>query len=213
MKTSDAGRKFIESWEGLILGAYDDHNDHIVPVGGTPIGVLTIGYGHTDAAGPPKVYVGQKITQQEADNFLASDLASVENEVNHLVKVPLNQNQFDALVSFQFNTGWLGHPGCSLLSALNGGNYDLAANDFKLYDHAGGKVLAGLTKRRTAERTMFLAPVSPVNVVHGPAAGAAVIVVGSSVAANYHSPMIFLVTLGVALVAGLVIHYLVNRKV
>src|SRR5882672_9116079 len=129
MKTSNAGRKFIESWEGLILQAYDDANDHIVPPGQRPIGTLTIGYGHTDAAGPPKVSVGQKITEQEADAFLASDLASVENEVNHLVKVPLNQNQFDALVSFQFNTVWLGHSGCSLLSALNSGNYDLAAND------------------------------------------------------------------------------------
>ena len=158
MKTSDKGRALIESFEGLILQAYDDHNDHIVQLGQPVIGVLTVGFGHTSAAGPPKVYVGQVITKDEADAILASDLSSVELEVQHLVKVPLNQNQFDALVSFQFNTGWLAHPNCSLLKALNIGDYNLAANDFMLYDRASGQVLTGLVRRRTAERALFLTP-------------------------------------------------------
>jgi lysozyme len=155
MKTSDNGRKFIESFEGLILQAYDDANDRIVHPGQTIKGVLTIGYGHTSAAGPPQVFIGQSIAQDEADSILAADLAKVEDQVNNLVTVPLNQNQFDALVSFQFNTGWLGHPGCSLLRALNSGNYQLADEDFMLYDRAGGNVLQGLIRRRAAEKALF----------------------------------------------------------
>lgn len=159
MKTGSKGLALIESFEGLILGAYDDANDHIVQPGQQVHGTLTIGYGHTSAAGPPRVYVGQTITDDEANAILAADLASVELEVSHLVKVPLNQNQFDALVSFQFNTGWLAHPNCSLLRALNGGNYNLGAADFMLYDMAQGHVLAGLVRRRAAEKALFLTPV------------------------------------------------------
>ena len=159
MKTSPAGRAFIEGFEGLFLQAYDDLNDHVVRPGEHVHGILTIGYGHTDTAGPPRVYVGQTIELGEADAILASDLAEVEIEVNHLVKVPLNQNQFDALVSFQFNTGWLAHPHCSLLTALNGGNYQLANEDFMLYDRARGKILAGLSRRRKREKELFHRPV------------------------------------------------------
>jgi lysozyme len=160
MQTSAAGRKFIEGFEGLFLQAYDDADDHIVQPGQRVYGTLTIGYGHTSAAGPPKVYIGQVIDQPTADAILGADLASIEIEVGQLVKVPLNQNQFDALVSFQFNTGWLGHPGCSLLRALNGGNYNLADSDFMLYDEASGKVLVGLERRRAAEKTVFNTPIT-----------------------------------------------------
>ncbi len=155
MKTSANGRALIESFEGLILGAYDDDDDHIVKPGERVHGTLTIGYGHTNAAGPPKVYVGQTIDKATADQILGADLASVEIEVGHLVKVSLNQNQFDALVSFQFNTGWLGHPHCSLLNELNAGNYNLADEDFMLYNRAQGRVLSGLTRRRIAEKNLF----------------------------------------------------------
>ena len=160
MKTSLNGRRLIEQFEGCILDAYDDANDRIVKVGDAVRGTLTIGYGHTSAAGAPRVYVGQTITKEEADAILSSDLASVEIEVAHLVKVPLNQNQFDALVSFQFNTGWLAHHNCSLLKALNAGNYRLADSDFMLYDRASGKVLTGLVRRRAAEKDLFAKPIS-----------------------------------------------------
>ena len=156
MKTSATGRKLIERFEGLILQAYDDANDHIVKPGQLVHGTLTIGYGHTSAAGPPRVYVGQVIDQPTADGILGADLASVEIEVEHLVKVLLNQNQFDALVSFQFNTGWLAHPNCSLLRHLNAGDYALAASNFMLYDMASGKIMAGLVRRRAAEKALFL---------------------------------------------------------
>lgn len=160
MKTSTKGRKFIERFEGLILQAYDDRGDHIVPVGGTAIGTLTIGYGHTNAAGAPAVTPGMSITQAQADSILASDLRSVEADVNRLVKVPISQNQYDALVSFQFNTGSLGKS--SLLTALNNKDYTTAADKFMLY--TSGRVngqlvqMAGLTRRRTAEKAMFLKP-------------------------------------------------------
>ncbi len=144
MKTSAAGRAFIEAFEGLFLHAYDD---------GT--GVLTIGYGHTSAAGPPRVYRGMTITQPEADQILSADLASVELEVAHLIHRPLNQYQFDALVSFEFNTGWLSHSGCSLRRAVEAGNDRLAEADFALYDRAGGQVLRGLVRRRHGEAEMF----------------------------------------------------------
>lgn len=156
MKTSDNGRKFIEGFEGLFLQAYDDTDDHIVHLGQRVYGTLTIGYGHTSDAGPPRVYVGQVITKEVADAILSSDLTAVELEVAHLVKVPINQNQSDALVSFQFNTGWLQHQHCSLLSALNSGNYNLADEDFMLYDRARGKVLDGLSRRRAAEKALFM---------------------------------------------------------
>lgn len=213
MKTSANGRKFIEGFEGLILQAYDDHNDHVVEPGQTPVGVLTIGYGHTDAAGPPKVYVGQKITQAEADNILASDLTSVEIEVNHLVKVPLNQDQFDALVSFQFNTGELGKS--TLLKDLNEGNYDSAADQFLVWNHVKGAVVAGLTRRRTAERAMFLNKQPTVNVVAAPVATSVVIAAGTAgvASATGHDPLIFLGIVFAGFAIGMLIHWFINRKV
>lgn len=148
MKTSSNGRRFIEQFEGLKLKTYDD---------GT--GVLTVGYGHTTAAGAPRVYRGQSITKEQADQILGSDLSKVENDVNRLVKVSINQNQFDALVSFHFNTGALARS--SVLKKLNQGDYNDAANALLAYNHAAGRVMAGLTRRRQAERAMFLAtPIS-----------------------------------------------------
>lgn len=213
MKTSSQGRKFIEGFEGLILQAYDDANDHIVAEGHTAAGTLTIGYGHTDAAGPPRVYVGQRITQNEADTFLANDLASVEAEVNHLVKVPLNQDQFDALVSFQFNTGHLGQS--SILTLLNSGDYHTAADHLLAYNHANGQVMSGLTRRREAERKMFLTAPPVVNKTAGPMTTAVVAAAGTSAVAGAtgHSPLIFLSIVFAAVVIGVVIHWYVNRKV
>ena len=157
MQTSINGRKFIEGFEGLFLQSYDDANDHIVAAGESTIGVLTIGYGHTDAAGPPHVYPGMTIDQATADAILAADLASVEIEVNHLVTVELNQNQFDALVSFQFNTGGLGRS--SALRDINNQRFDNVPTDLALWNRAGGRVLAGLVRRRTAEGKLFTTPI------------------------------------------------------
>lgn len=141
-KTSANGRRFIELWEGDILRAYND---------GT--GVWTIGYGHTTPAGPPRVYPGMVITQDEADTILASDLAGVEADVNHHVTATINQNQFDALVSFDYNTGALDRS--NVLSSLNGGRLDLIKPDLLMWVHGGGRVMPGLVRRRQAEYILF----------------------------------------------------------
>ena len=135
MIVSNKGRKFIESWEALICKAYDDATEKPVPKGGKCIGTLTIGYGHTSAAGPPEVFPGMSITPQEADDILAVDLTQVETEVGHWIKVALHPNQFDALASFQFT--------------------DLATDDFALYNRSSGRVLRGLVRRRKAEADIF----------------------------------------------------------
>lgn len=156
LQYSDRGLKMTADFEGLFLQAYDDATEHIVRPGGRVHGTLTIGLGHTSAAGPPHVYVGMVLADEaEAWTILHHDLAPVEAQVKHLVKVRLNQNQYDALVDFQFNCGWLTHPHCSLLEAVNAGKMELAEEDFMLYDRAKGVVLVGLDRRRAAERTLF----------------------------------------------------------
>jgi lysozyme len=147
MKTSDNGRAFIEAFEGLYLHDYDD---------GT--GVITIGYGHTNLAGvPPKVFKGQRITEPQADAILAADLAAVEKDVARFIKVPMTQPQFDTFVSFHFNTGALGKS--SIDDKFNAGNVVSAMNTLLQYDHAGGRQMAGLTRRRQAERLVFMGQV------------------------------------------------------
>lgn len=158
MKTGPKGLALTKSFEGLFLRAYDDATDRIIKPGDKVYGTLTNGWGHTDAAGPPHVYAGQVWVEPFAERVLLSDLTAVELQVIHLVKVELNQNQFDALVDFEFNCGWLAHPHCSLLSALNAGKYELADEDFMLYDRARGVILAGLDRRRAAEKALFETP-------------------------------------------------------
>jgi lysozyme len=204
MKTSSNGRKLIEGFEGLILQAYDDHNDKIVPVGEKPIGTLTIGYGHTGA----DVHVGDKIMQAQADALLSKDLASAEKDVSSLVKAPINQNQFDALVSFQFNTGALGHS--SALPLINSSNFTEAADHLTLYNMAGGQVLPGLVRRRAAEKALFLTS-APVNTVNGPLAGTAVVVAGAAAASQSSSPELFWIIMGIVTFGAIIIALLVHE--
>lgn len=202
MKTSSNGRALIESFEGLILGAYDDANDKIVKPGSTAKGTLTIGYGHTTAAGPPRVVVGQKITKEQADEILAADLSKVEADVNRLVRVPLTQHQFDSLVSFHFNTGGLGRS--SVLRLLNQKDYAGAADALLLWNRGNGQVLKGLVIRRKAERELFL---TSEPTAHLPAA---IGVTGITAVAAASSPshyMYWIIGAGVAVVLGLIIHY------
>jgi lysozyme len=149
MRTSAAGRKAIAAHEGNVLTAYQDS-----------VGVWTIGVGHTAAAGAPIPKKGMKITAAESDEILSRDLAGVEAEVNKLVKVPLNQSQFDALVSLVFNIGGTAFRKSTLLRKLNAGDYAGAAAQFASWDKGtiGGKKVAikGLTNRRADERKLFL---------------------------------------------------------
>jgi len=149
MKTSANGRRLIEIWEEggkAKLTPYDD---------GT--GTLTIGFGHTSAAGPPKVVSGMHITPEQADEIFANDLAAVERDVNKLVKVPLNQSQFDVLVSFHFNTGALGRSG--VLTVLNQGRYTAVPGQLIKWIRGGGRVMPGLISRRKAEIALWSKPI------------------------------------------------------
>ena len=140
MKTSQPGIDLIKSHEGLRTKAYM-----------CPASVLTIGYGHTST-----VYPGQSITLKEAERLLRIDLIRFEHAVNKYVIVPLNQNQFDALVSFAFNVGVSAFRNSTLLKLLNKANYRKAANQFDRWVHGGGGRLSGLVRRRKEEKKLFL---------------------------------------------------------
>lgn len=111
----------------------------------------TRGWGHTGS----EVAGGQTITQKQADDDLAYDCQASENAVNVLVKVPLTQGEFDALVDFVFNLGSSRLAKSTLLGLLNSGNYMAAAVEIDKWDHAGGKEVAGLLRRRQAETAEF----------------------------------------------------------
>ena len=140
MRTSQKGIDLIKKLEGCRLEAYK-----------CPAGVWTIGYGHTKG-----VQNGQKITQAQAEEFLIEDLKVYEKAVESCVKVPLSQNQFDALVSFCYNCGSGALKTSTLLRLLNEGKYSEAGEQFLRWNKAGGKVLVGLTRRREEERELFL---------------------------------------------------------
>jgi lysozyme len=143
MRISDAGLRFIKAHEGLRLEAYPDP--------GTGDKPWTIGYGHTG----PDVVPGLRITAERAEELLRADVARFEAAVTRLVKVPLSQPQFDALVSFAFNVGEGALARSGLLRVLNAGDYSGAAEQFGKWVNAGGKPMPGLIRRRRAERTMF----------------------------------------------------------
>ncbi|HUH38572.1 MAG TPA: lysozyme [Spongiibacteraceae bacterium] len=152
METSDRGLALIKQHEGLRLEAYPD--------AGYGWDRATIGYGHTAQAGPPGVVRGMKITASDAEQILRNDLRRFEGHVTSAVHVPLNQNQFDALVSWTFNLGPGNLKTSTMLRKLNAGDYAGAADEMLRWNKSNGKVLAGLTKRREAERALFLTPVS-----------------------------------------------------
>src|SRR5271170_978206 len=137
---SDNGLNLTQQFEGLRLSAYADQ-----------VGVWTIGYGHTG----PGVHAGLTITHDQADAFLASDVAGAVACVNRLVTSKINQNQFDALVDFVFNLGCASLAGSALLKLLNQGDFVAAAEQFQRWDHAGGVVVQGLLERRRAEAALF----------------------------------------------------------
>jgi GH24 family phage-related lysozyme (muramidase) len=138
-KTSQRGIDLIKRFEGCNLTAYL-----------CPAGVPTIGYGHTGG-----VKIGETITQEHADRLLASDLVRFELAVDrHLPNA--TQSQFDALVSFSFNVGVGAFERSTLLRKAKGGDIEGAAREFARWNKAGGKVLAGLTRRCEAQRVLFL---------------------------------------------------------
>lgn len=148
MKMSSAGLDLVKSFEGLYTKAYR-----------CPAGVWTIGYGHTGKVDGKSIYSGMKITKAKATKLLASDMHVFEKGVEKLVKRKINQHQFDALVSFAFNVGLGNLQKSTLLKYVNQGKFTEAAGQFLLWNKANGKVLSGLTRRRTAEKKLFLKPI------------------------------------------------------
>lgn len=143
MKLSNNGLALIKSFEGVRLTAYKAVSTEQY---------YTIGYGHYG----PDVKKDMKITQSQADAYLKSDVARFEKAVNNNVKVPINQNQFDALVSFTYNCGEGALQRSTLLELLNQGKYEDAADQFDVWIKSGNKVLNGLVKRRAKEKELFL---------------------------------------------------------
>lgn len=139
MQTGQEGLRLIKNYEGLRLEGYK-----------CPAGILTIGYGHTGKVDGKAITLGMKISKEKAEDLLKSDLKRYENYVT-ATKLKLNQNQFDALVSFTYNCG----SGC-LQTLVKNRTLPQIAEALLKYNKGGGKVLAGLTKRRKAEKVLFL---------------------------------------------------------
>lgn len=144
MKISSNGLAVLKYFENCHLEAYPDP-----ATGGAP---WTIGWGHTG----PEVKRGLVWTQKQADDALVADLARFERAVTAAVRVPLNQGQFDALVSFTYNLGEGNLKSSTLLKMVNAGNFAGAAEQFKRWNKANGKTMRGLTRRRAAEQCLFL---------------------------------------------------------
>lgn len=147
-KISDNGLKFIADHEGMILHLYNDPANH-----------ATIGVGHLVHHGPingsePEEFK-RGITKERAMEILRSDVITAENTVNKLVKVPLNQNQFDALVSFVFNIGKTQFASSTLLAKLNNQDYSSVPSQLNRWVHGSGKKLPGLINRRRDEGNLF----------------------------------------------------------
>jgi lysozyme len=140
MRTSLAGLNLTKEFEGLRLKAYK-----------CPASVWTIGFGHTSEAGAPIVTPDLVITKTEAEEILKRDLVQYENSVSSMVKVPLRQRQFDALVSFVYNVGETQFSKSTLLKRVNAGRFDEVPAEFMKWTRGGGKELPGLIRRRRAE--------------------------------------------------------------
>jgi lysozyme len=139
-KYSTPGNTLTKGFESCKLIAYLDSR-----------GIWTIGWGHTGS----EVCKGLVWTQEQADAQLPKDEQIAIDAVNVLVKVPLTQGEFDALVDFVFNAGGGNFRGSTLLKKLNAGDYKGAAAEFDRWDHAGAQVVAGLLRRREAETQEF----------------------------------------------------------
>lgn len=145
MHISPSGIDLICNFEGKRLTAYDDG-----------VGVWTIGFGTTVYPNGIKVKKGDTCTEAQAKAYMAHDLKKFERTVNSTVKVPVNQNQFDALVSLAYNIGTDAFKKSTLVKKLNANDIHGAANQFDVWVNAGGKRMQGLVNRRAKEKALFL---------------------------------------------------------
>lgn len=143
LTVSKAGVDLIKEFEGCRLTAYKD-----------AVGIPTIGWGATRINGKP-VTMGLRITQETADALLLEDIERHADPVRDMVSGYATQGQFDALVSFAFNVGVNALKRSTLLRKHMEGDHEGAANEFARWNRAGGRVLAGLTRRRAAEAKLY----------------------------------------------------------
>lgn len=159
MQVGRAGKLLFQAWEGLELNEYLDSG-----------GAATIGVGHLMTRSERmsgkiiikgKVVVYRKgLTTEQCWDLLDQDLDSAENTVNNLVKIGLNQNQFDALVSFAFNVGDTAFRTSTLLKVLNAGNFDQVPAQLRRWIRDNGKIVKGLINRREKEITLWNSPIT-----------------------------------------------------
>ncbi|KAF4513807.1 UNVERIFIED_CONTAM: hypothetical protein B566_EDAN011729 [Ephemera danica] len=142
-KVSDNGIELLKKFEGCKTTAYKGSDN-----------VWTIGYGHTG----PEVVEGLKITQQQATDYLKSDLTKFENIVSGALNKPVNQNQFDALVVFSYNIGGTAFKNSTALEMINAGKYDAVPEAMEKWNKVKGVVSQGLQNRRAAEVDLWNTP-------------------------------------------------------
>lgn len=133
----------IKGFEGFSKRTYEDSG-----------GVLTIGFGETGKHVTP----GMQISIQQAEKYLEARLATLEEEILTLVKVPLNDNQLSSLESFAYNLGIGALAGSTMLKLINKGDFTGAGEQFGYWTHVKGKIIPGLVNRRRAEQKLFLKP-------------------------------------------------------
>ena len=151
MTASDRAKSLVKKFEGLVTKAYL-----------CPAGVITIGYGHTATLDGRKLTINDSVTQAQADALLDSDLSNFSASLLHALdasEIVVNQNQFDALVSFAFNVGVHALVTSTLWKKMEQGDMEGAAKQFDRWVYAGGTKLQGLITRRKAERDLFETPI------------------------------------------------------
>lgn len=165
---NEAGVNLIKAFEGILDG--DPSTVNLDPYV-DPVGIYTIGYGHAiiwgngflktstpNAKKIAKQLYPNGLTREQCEDLLRADIRAHSIPVESLIKVPVSDNQFAALVSFAFNLGVNNLRNSTLLRKLNARDYDGAALEFAKWNKAGGRVLNGLTRRRAAEATLFRTP-------------------------------------------------------
>ena len=139
MKTSEEGLELIKSFEGCETTAYQDS-----------VGVWTIGYGHTKG-----VEEGQTCSIEDAETMLSDEMVEYEGYINNMVKVELEQHEFDALVAWVYNLGPTNLGESTMLKVLNDGQFGRVPDEMRRWNRAGGQGLQGLVRRREAEALLF----------------------------------------------------------
>jgi lysozyme len=145
MKMTDEGLELIKVFEGFRSRAYRD-----------PVGVWTIGFGHTSMAGMPEVRPGMVVSEEEAAVILRRDVEMFARGVRERLMRKVSDAQFSALVSFAYNVGLGALAKSSVLRAVNAGDFEAVPRRLALWTKAGGRTLPGLVRRRAAEAALFV---------------------------------------------------------